>query len=225
MNRRDFVLVLSVTAVLPTSLFWSPAQAQGASQVLRPVEGQDYYRLDKPVRVQAPPGTIEVVEFFWYSCPHCNAFEPTILEWSKKLAPDVVLRRVPVAFRDSFVPQQRLFYALEAMGLLPTLHAKVFYALHVEKINLDHGPAMVDWVAQQGVDRLKFQEYFESFSVSALATKATQLQNDYRVEGVPALGVAGRYYTDGELARTLDRALKVVDTLVAEVRPSARAQI
>ncbi len=213
MKRRDFSLTAPALALLSTSA-WMPAHAQA----FKPAEGSDYYVLDKAAPVDAPPGKIEVVEFFWYRCPHCNVFEPALEAWIKKLPKDVVLRRVPVAFQDSFAPLQRLFYALEAMGLLPKLHAKVFTAIHVERLNLEKGDAIIDWVAQQGVDKAKFVEQFNSFSVNSKATKATQLQNGYRVEGVPALGVAGRFYTDGSIAKSMDRALQVVDALVANVR-------
>lgn len=213
MKRRDFSLAAPALAVLSTAN-WMPAQAQA----FKPAEGSDYYVLDKPVAVETPPGKIEVVEFFWYKCPHCNAFEPALEAWSKRLPKDVVLRRVPVAFQDSFAPLQRLFYSLEAMGLSAKLHTKVFNAIHSERLNLDKGDAIIEWVAQQGVDKAKFVEQFGSFSINSKAIKATQLQNGYRVEGVPALGVAGRFYTDGQIAKSMDRALQVVDALVADVR-------
>ena len=138
--------------------------------------------------------------------------------WAQKLPKDVVLRRVPIAFQDSFAPQQRLFYAIEAMGLLARLHEKIFNAIHAQRQKLDTVEAISEWVTQQGVDRAKFLEQYNSFSVASKVTKATQLQNSYRVEGVPALGVAGRFITDGSMARRMDRALLVVDYLVKEIR-------
>jgi thiol:disulfide interchange protein DsbA len=129
-----------------------------------------------------------------------------------------VVRRVPIAFRPDFAPQQRLFYALEAMGLLDQLHRKVFAAIHSEKQSLATGDAIVDWVAKQGVDKAKFLESFNSFSVSTKTSRATQLQNAYKVEGVPALGVGGRFYTDGSLAKSMERSLQVVEFLIAQVR-------
>jgi thiol:disulfide interchange protein DsbA len=123
-----------------------------------------------------------------------------------------------VGFRDDFVPQQRLYYSLEAMGLLDKLHGKVFSAVHVDKLPLNKGDLIGDWVAKQDVDRTKFMDQYNSFTVSTKVSKATQLQNIYRVEGVPALGVAGRFYTDGSLSKSMDRALQVVDYLLTEVR-------
>jgi len=213
MKRRDFSagLALSATALAGASL---PAHAQGKA----PEEGTEYLTLDKRAPVEAAAGKIEVVEFFWYSCPHCNAFEPRLESWVKGLAKDISFRRVPVAFRDDFVPQQRLFYALEAMGKVDELQAKVFYAIHVEHQNLVTQDVIASWVQKQGIDRAKFLDLYNSFSVSSKATKAKQLQDIYKVDGVPSLGIAGRYFTSGSLTQTMDRALQVVDYLVAEVR-------
>lgn len=213
MKRRDFSVACG--AVLGGSVL---VPSVALAQAKPPQAGVDFLVVEKPAAVEAPAGKIEIVEFFWYSCPHCNVFEPTFDAWAKRVPKDVVVRRVPVAFQDSFVPQQRLFYALEAMGLLETLHKKVFAAIHGEKQNLAKADAIADWVAKQGVDKAKFLEQFNSFSVSTKATRGTQLQNAYRVEGVPALGVAGRYYTDGTLAKSMDRALVVAEFLAAQVR-------
>ena len=212
MKRREFSLAAGAA---PSSLLLSaPASAQNNKFS----QGSDYLALDKPAAVEAPAGKIEVVEFFWYNCPHCNAFEPTFEAWRKQAPKDVVVRRVPVSFRDDFGPQQRLYYALDAMGLVDKLHAKVFAAIHAEKQNLAKADAIADWVAKQGVDKAKFLTQFNSFSVATKASRGTQLQNAYAVEGVPALGVAGRYYTDGTLGKNLPRALQVVDFLVATLR-------
>ncbi len=213
MNRRDF----SVAAA--SALAFGPAMLPCAhAQAVKPEAGTDYLVVDKKVAVEAPAGKIEVVEFFWYNCPHCNAFEPALDAWVGRLPKDVVMRRVPVGFRDEFVPQQRLFYTLEAMDLIDKLHARVFTAIHAEKQDLTRSEGIANWVAKQGVDKTKFMEQFNSFSIATKASRATQLQNAYKVEGVPAMGVAGRFYTDGSLAKSMPRALQVVDYLVAEAR-------
>jgi thiol:disulfide interchange protein DsbA len=214
MKRREFSLLAGAAAVATQALLPTAAQADAA----RPVAGTDYLVLDPRAAVEAPAGKIEMVEFFWYNCPHCSSFEPELSAWLKKLPKDVAFRRVPVAFRDDFVPQQRLYYTLEAMGLVDKLHAKVFAAIHGERLDLSKTPAILDWVSKQGVDRAKFTESFNSFSVATKSSKAAQLQNAYKVEGVPALGVAGRFYTDGSLAKSMGNALKVVESLVAGVR-------
>ncbi len=214
MKRREFTQLTTGAAVASAALWGASAHAQAS----KPKAGTDYQVLDPRAPVEAGAGKIEVVEFFWYSCPHCNAFEPTLQAWISKLPKDVAFRRAPVAFQDSFVPQQRLYFTLEAMGLVDKLHAKVFAAIHGEKKNLSSAEAIVEWVGQHGVDKAQFVQQYNSFTVVTKVSKATQLQNAYKVEGVPALGVAGRYYTDGSIAGTMPRALQVVDALVADVR-------
>lgn len=214
MKRREFSQAAVVAACASALALPTLVQAQAKA----PVAGRDYHVLDQRAPVEAAAGKLEVVEFFWYSCPHCHAFEPTLNAWLQKLPKDVVFRRVPVAFSDGFVPQQRLYYALEAMGLVEKLHSKVFHAIHVEKLKLDKGDAIAEWMGKQGVDKAKFVEQYNSFTVVTKAGKASQLQNAYKVEGVPALGVAGQFYTDGTLAGSVERALQVVDTLVANTR-------
>ena len=184
----------------------------------KPEEGKDYRALEKRAPVKAPAGKIEVVEFFWYSCPHCNAFEPLLNAWLKKLPPDVAFRRVPVAFRDDFVPQQRLYYTLEALGKLDELHDKVFAAIHQQHQPTDREDRILAFAQANGLDKAKFQELYHSFSVSTKAREARQLQDQYQVDGVPALGVAGRFYTDGTMAGGMDRALQVLDYLIGEAR-------
>jgi thiol:disulfide interchange protein DsbA len=212
MKRRDFSLALGAAA--GASWVQTPALAQAKP----PVAGNDYLVLEKPAPVEAPAGKIEVIEFFWYSCPHCNVFEPTLAAWIKRAPKDVSVRRVPVAFRDDFVPQQRLYYALEALGLVEKFHGKVFAAIHGEKLNLSSAEAISNWAAKQGIDKAKFMAEFNSFAVANKATKGTQLQNAYKVEGVPAIGVAGRFYTDGTFAKSMDRALVIAEFLAAEIR-------
>ena len=214
MNRREFSVAAACTVALASLGVPGSLLAQGR----RPDEGADYFILDKRVAVEAPAGKIEVIEFFWYSCPHCNAFEPKLVNWIKKQPADVFVRRVPVAFRDDFVPQQRLYYTLEAMGMLEELHHKVFNTIHVDKLVIDKEAAIVAWAEKNGLDKAKFAELYNSFSVQTKARRATQLQDAYKVQGVPAIGVAGRYYTDGTLAGNMDRALQVTDSLVAELR-------
>jgi len=180
--------------------------------------GQDFVRLDPPAPVDTPAGRIELIEFFWYGCPHCNAFEPVLAQWAKMLPKDVAFRRVPVAFQSSFVAQQKLFYALEAMNLVDKLHARVFAAIHNERQKIVTPDAILAWIGAQGVDTAQFASHFQSFSIETKARRAAQLTDAYQVQGVPALGVAGRFYTDGELTRSMDRALQVTSFLLDQVR-------
>src|SRR4051812_41392855 len=129
MKRRDFSKGAAALAALGL-----PGLA--LAQVKAPEDGVEYMTLGNRVQTEAPQGKIDVIEFFWYSCPHCNAFEPMLHAWVKKLPADVSLRRIPVAFRDEMVPQQRLFYTLDSMGKVDELHSKVFDAIHKERLDL-----------------------------------------------------------------------------------------
>ncbi len=220
MHRRDFsrtATAVAAATALPLGLLSGAARAQGKP----PQSGKDYLTLDKRVATDAPAGKIEVIEFFWYSCPHCNAFEPAFEAWMKAAPADLAIKRVPVMFRDDFVPQQKLYYTLEAMGRLGDTHAKVFRAIHVERQPLNRDAAVIDWAAKNGLDKAKFTEMYNSFAVAGKVKRAAQLQDQYKVEGVPALGIAGRYYTDGSLAGSMERALQVADALVAGIRKGA----
>ncbi|MEK7347166.1 MAG: thiol:disulfide interchange protein DsbA/DsbL [Pseudomonadota bacterium] len=211
MKRRFFSSALVTTAAwLSTSAAWAQAALFKS--------GKDFLTLSRPVASDAGAGKIEVIEFFWYSCPHCNAFEPTFAQWVKTAPKDVVVRRIPVAFRDDFAPQQRLFFTIEAMNLMDTLHPKVFAAIHGQKLMLNTDASVLAWVEKQGVDKAKFTEIYKSFGVANQLKRAVQLQNAFQVEGVPSLGVAGRYYTDGTMAGSMDRALKVAESLIAQTR-------
>ena len=159
-----------------------------------PVNGSDYKTLEK-VQPTESAGKVEVTEFFWYSCPHCFALEPSLVEWVKKQGNAISFKRVPVAFRPSFVPQQKLYYTLEAMGRLNDLHPKVFHAIHAERKPLESDAAIADYIAAQGVDKAKFLEVYNSFGVQTKAKRAAALQEAYKIDGVPTLAIDGRYMT------------------------------
>ena len=219
MQRREFSISTVATAASAAAVslgLGGAARAQGKA----PQEGTDYLTLDKAAPTEAPAGTIEVVEFFWYSCPHCNAFEPQLASWSKKLPKDVAFRRVPVSFRPDFEPQQRLYYVLESMGKVEEMQIKVFKAIHLERQPLTNSEQITAWAEKQGINQAKFVEAYNSFPVVTRVRKATQLQDRYKVQGVPALGIAGRFYTDGTQAGTMERALGVAEHLVGVVRKS-----
>jgi thiol:disulfide interchange protein DsbA len=211
MHRRDFSAALMGAGALVIGL---PAAAQGA-----PVEGTHYVRLGQPLAVTAPAGKIEVVEFFWYGCPHCNAFEPMLEAWVKKLPDHVSFRRVPVAFRDEpFGTHQRIYYALEAMGQLDAMHRKVFYAIHNDRQKLDKPADIAAFMSKNGVDGAKFVEVLNSFGVQTKARQAKQLAEAYKIDGVPAIGVHGRFYTSGSLAGSPEQSLRVTDFLIERSR-------
>ena len=214
MKRRDFsASLLGSAAGLVASGWPAPAHAQGG-----PVEGTHYVRLSQPVPA-GPAGKIEVIEFFWYGCPHCNAFESTLEPWVKQLPADVAFHRVPVAFSaEPFVAHQRIFYALDSLGQVAAMHRKVFYAIHNDRLRLDKPADISAFMARNGVDAAKFIEAYESFSVQGKAKQAAQQAAAYKIDGVPAIGIHGRYYTSGSLAGTNEKALAVADFLIQRVR-------
>ena len=212
-TRRDFsacLLGAGLGGALPDAL----AQAT-------PTEGVHYVRLAEPA--PAPSGgKIEVIEFFWYECPHCNAFEPALDQWSRQLPADVVFSRVPVAFSSTpFVAHQRIFYALDSLGLVAAMHRKVFYAIHNERMRLDQPAEISALMAKNGVDPAKFMEAYGSFSIQAKLAHANQLVDGYKIDGVPAIGVHGRFYTSGTLAGTNEKSLAVADVLLQKLRKNA----
>jgi thiol:disulfide interchange protein DsbA len=212
MNRRDFTAASTATVAL-AALAPSLARSQAAF-----TEGTHYVRLSQPVAAASAP-KIDVIEFFWYGCPHCNTFEPLLDAWAKKLPADVAFRRVPVAFRDEpFVAHQRIFYALEALGLVEAMHRKVFYAMHNDRQRLDKPADIQAFMVKNGVDGAKFLDAYNSFGVQTKARQAKLLSEQYKIDGTPAMGVQGRYWTSGTQAGGQDKMLAVVDLLIQRVR-------
>jgi thiol:disulfide interchange protein DsbA len=223
LDRRDFSLGLAAAGLCAAGI-----PLASAAQAAWPAEGTHFVRLQQPAPV-ATPGKLEVVEFFWYECPHCNAFEPALEAWSKKLPGDVALRRVPVWFQEvPFAAQQRLFYTLETLGLGPTLHRKVFAAIHNERARLRTPEDIAAFALKNGTDPVRFMTTYGSSEVVRLCQQARQLAEAYKIDAVPAMGVHGRYYTNGNLANAgqpakgltvgNERLLGVVDALLARVR-------
>jgi len=216
MQRRDFSKQLA-GAGLGLALTGA-ARAQGA-----PKEGTHYVRLSSPapVTLPTPDKKIEVVEFFWYGCPHCYAFESTLEAWVKKLPADVSFRQVPVGFMAPHQQHQKLFYALEEMGQLEALHRKVFAAIHQQNKRLGSESDIVAFATANGVDGAKLAAAMKSFSVATKANRAKQLADAYKIDGVPALGINGRFYTSASLAGNHERAVAVADFLIQLARQKA----
>jgi thiol:disulfide interchange protein DsbA len=192
-----------------------------------PVDGKDYRTLP-----QAQPTDsgkkVEVTEFFWYSCPHCNAFEPDLEAWVKKQGDKINFKRVPVIFRPEMMPEQRMYYALEAMGKAEQMQKTIFYAIHVEHQRLDNPTAIADFMAKQGIDKQKFVSLYNSFSVETKVKRAAQLQEAYKIDGVPTVAIDGRFLTSpGIVGSSMGNqpesvlhaaALQVMDWLVAHAK-------
>ncbi len=181
------------------------------------VEGRDYTVLPHPQPTESGKN-IEVLEFFWYGCPHCNDLHPHIKTWLKKMPKDVNFRYVPAVFRPNWIPGLKTFYALEALGERDKLHDKVYEAIHADKVDLTKDEVLFDWIAKQGIDRQKFIDAYNSFSVQNQVARATQMSKDYNLSGVPAVVVDGRYLTSGKMGGTPQDTIKILDELIEKVR-------
>lgn len=185
--------------------------------------GKDYVQLTTPQPTQSG-NKIEVIEFFWYGCPHCYDLEPHLKTWLKRKPKDVEFRHVPAVFRDSWVPNAKTFYALDALGMQEKLHQQVYDAIHLENIDLNNEQELFDWVAKHGVDRKKFVDAYNSFSMQAKVSKSVQMPKDYGLNGVPSLVVGGKYLTSGSLAGSPEEVLKVLDQLIEKARKERAAK-
>lgn len=188
----------------------------------RPIEEGFDYRVLPIAQATEAKGKIEVIEFFWYGCPHCHDFEPQLDAWVKRQAKDVSVKKVPVAFRDDLLPHSQLFYALESLGK-SNLHAKVMETMHVGKKKLLSESDIADWAVSQGIEREAFLKAFKSFTVTSKARAANQIAQAYRIDGVPTVAVQGKYITSPSItAGSKARAIEAMDHLVNKARKEKR---
>jgi thiol:disulfide interchange protein DsbA len=197
------------------------AAVPGRAQNGAPREGFEY-RVQQPAQPTESGNRLEVLEFFWYGCPHCFSLEQPLKEWARRLPADVALRKVHVALGPSWAPHQQLFYTVEAMGRSADLDEKIFAALHIERLALDRPDRMAEFLARHGVDRKQFLDTFESFTVKTRQRKATQQASAWGLDGVPGIGVNGRWYTAPSMARGNVQALQVVDYLLDKERKARK---
>ncbi len=187
------------------------------------VEGRDYTVLQHPQPTHSG-SNIEVIEFFWYGCPHCYQLHPYIKAWLKHMPKDVSFRYVPAIFRPNWIPGARIFYALEVLGARDKLHDKVYDAIHLDKIDLTKEDVLFDWVAKQGLDRKKFIDAYNSFSVQNQdVPRSTSMSKSYGLTGVPAVVVDGKYMSSGRMGGTPQDTVKIMDELIEKARKE-RAQ-
>jgi len=221
MKRRDFSTLLAAAPLVGAA---PAAFAQGG-----PVDGRHYKTLSRQLPVQ-PGGKIEVVEFFWYGCPHCYAFEDTIEAWAKQLPADVAFRKVHVAFRANVKIHQRMFYALEALGKEAAARPAIFKAMHQQGLALDDPKSQAKFLAPLGIDPAKYQDAYNSFGVQTKCTQAEKLSEAYNIDGVPAIGIGGRFLTSPSQAAGGQRlpehelhqlSLQVSNFLIQRVRSKA----
>lgn len=207
MDRKQFLALMGGTAA---AALVAPALSQA--------QGQSAFRtLTTPVPTDVEKGKIQVTEFFWFSCPHCNSLEPVITDWASKLPGDVVFVREHVPSRES--KHQFIYYALQSIGQdKPNVMRAVFDAYHKGHKRLNDLSEIAGVVEAAGVDRKKFEDAFNSFGVRAKVQRANKLAESYGIEGVPAIGINGKYLTSPEQAGGNVEALKVADELIARER-------
>lgn len=208
-----------------TVLFAALTIASSASAQF--VAGKDYLIIN-PAQPTDSGNKVEVLEFFWYGCPHCNALQPSLNAWVKQKPADVEFRRVPAVLGQSWIPLTQAFYTFEALGLTEKLHHDVFAAIHKDKVRLQDPKTLFEWVAKHGVDQKKFKDTYNSFGVRSRVQRAIEMSRTYNIPGTPALVIDGRYLTAPHLGlekgQTLsyERYFKIVDHIVALAR-KARA--
>ncbi|WP_322051139.1 thiol:disulfide interchange protein DsbA/DsbL [Paraburkholderia bannensis] len=207
------------TLVLSLSMLAGAAHASPTA----PVAGKEYTVLKQAQPLDVPAGKIEVIEFFWYGCPHCNALDPFLESWIAKQGPDVVFKRVPVAFRDDFVPHSKMYYALDALGLAQKLTPAVFKEIHVNKNYLLTPEDQAKFLATQGVDPKKYMDAYNSFSTQSALQRDKGMLDAYKIDGVPTIAIQGKYETGPALMQVSeDKAdpatLQVMDYIISQIR-------
>ena len=201
----------------------------GSAAAADPAPGKGYLVLPQVQSTDAGK-KVEVTEFFAYYCPHCDAFEPHLNAWVKKQGDNIVYKRVHIERDANVEPQQRLFYTLEAMGILEKYHAKVFAAMHTgDRLRLNRDEQVFDWAEKNGIDRSRFIDTYRSFGVQARLRRTSALMEAYHIDSWPMIAIDGRWLTapytaSSHLPGPLDEAqqqqeaLRVMDFLVAKAR-------
>ena len=209
-------------ALVAASLFASAAIASPTV----PKDGVEYATLSPPQPVAPVGKKVEVIEFFMYHCPHCNAFEPDLEQWVKKQGDKIMFRRVHYPYSGPNDPEAHLFLTLETMGKSEEMLPKVFKAFHVDRIRLTQHDAIIDWVSKNGIDRNKFINTWSSFGVMAKLRRLPQVMENYKVHFVPTVVIDGKYQTSPSMAQTAVQAtsepqifgatVQIMDALVAK---------
>jgi thiol:disulfide interchange protein DsbA len=199
------------------ALFAGPGLAQ------QPARADIDYRVIKPQPLGIAGG-IEVIDFFWYGCPHCNRLQPALERWISRKPRDVTVRRIPVILRESWAPHARIYYTLEALGEVERLHQRVYHGYHVEELHMSKPEVMSAWAERNGITRERWDEAYGSAEVQRKVAGAAKLTRAYDITGTPSLVVNGRYLTSGNMVETLAGLVTVLDGLVHKVRLEAASR-
>ena len=178
--------------------------------------GVDHVEIEpQPVGVTSG---VEVIDFFWYGCPHCNNLQPGLERWISRKSADVTVRRIPAILRETWAPHARIYYTLEALGEVQRLHQRVYDSYHIEKLAMSRPEVMSDWAVHHGIPRERWDEAYSSTAIERKLEEAARLTRAYRVTGTPSLVVQGRYLTSGNMAESLDGLINTLDRLVTRER-------
>jgi thiol:disulfide interchange protein DsbA len=192
---------------LPVQLLSRLALLLACACVALPAAAQSNTDADFREIPQQPVSTgdkIEVIDFFFYGCPHCNDLLPRLERWRRSKPADVEFRHIPVVRHDSWVPLAKTYFTLEAMGEVERLHSAVFHGYHVEDLYMSQEKVISEWAAKHGLDPVKFMAIYRSDETRRKVERARRQTMDYDIQGTPSLVVDGRYLTDGSSAKTID---------------------
>lgn len=159
---------------------------------------------------------IEVLEFFWYGCPHCYDLEPTIHDWMTNKPANAEYLPMPAVLNKSWEFHARVYYTLEALGVLNTLHTPFFDSIHLERMQINDLDTFIAWAKENGIKEKDVKAAFKSFAVHTKVQQARTLSERYMITGVPTLIVDGKYMTSASMAGGFDELMKVVNFLVAK---------
>lgn len=183
-------------------------------------EGVDYEVLPQPGKVEVP-GKHEVREFFWFGCPHCFALEEPLNKWRATLPSDVNFIRTPAPMNDNWVPHAHAFYVAESLGKLDEISTQLFNALHVKKEKVFTEDQLATFFTQFGVTETEFNKLYNSFAVRVKVRQAGALTKNYRLRGVPALVVDGKYLVKGRQGQPQESMFAIVQYLLDKERVGA----
>ena len=207
MNRISSFLVSLALVVSAASL---PAlSAYGAG-----IDPTGKFDLVTPPQPTDTPDKVEVVELFWYGCPHCFTFLPIMEQYTKSKPDYVAVRHMPAIFRDSWVAHARAFYTAELLGVRKQIHRPLFEAIHLRKVALDTREELLKFFEKHGVSNDDFNKTYDSFAVETLLRKSQVMQQRYGVRGTPSVIVNGKYRVSGSLAGSPEDMIKVIEALV-----------
>lgn len=201
---KKIVWLFGLLVAAPLIAFGQPS---GKFSELKPTQ---------PVSVEG--NKIEVIEFFWYGCPHCYNLEPIIETWLKKLPSDVQFRRVPAVFNPRWEHDAEIFYTFDALGVLDKVHKPFFDAIHRDGLRTDNPEALAQWLQRNGVDPKKFNDTMKSFTVKSRTGRAKQMSVAYGIDGTPAMAVQGKYTVSAEQGGSREGMLQTASQLVDMVR-------